>query len=119
MQKEKLSNENGSMLIHYLYLIYNENKVQVGEKYNTEFQTPMFNGVLQGSALSPLLFDIYIDNLLDTLQNRIQGLQIYAFADDIMLHNYTITELRRTIQDINKWCTQNKMNLNMKKCGIL
>ncbi len=45
--------------------------------------------------------------------------QIFAYTDDdVIFQNYTITELKRKIQDINMWCIQNKMNLNKKKCSI-
>ena len=42
----------------------------------------MKRGVLQGSALSPILFTLYINDLVVELHNLAK---VYAYADDIMV----------------------------------
>ncbi len=79
----------------------------------------MSKGVLQGSVLSPLLFNLYIEDLIDILKKRVPENQIYAYADDFMIEAHNITQMRRIIQDILQWCNTNKMSLNHSKCGII
>lgn len=46
MIEDKISNSNGTMLLQYLSLVYNNNTIQVGEKYNIKTQVKMCKGVL-------------------------------------------------------------------------
>lgn len=46
MIEDKISNSNGTMLLQYLSLVYNNNTIQVGEKYNIKTQVKMSKGVL-------------------------------------------------------------------------
>jgi hypothetical protein len=80
----------------------------------------MSKGVLQGSVLSPLIFNIYIDSLIRDLQYEFnRSSQVYAYADDLMVVTHSILRCKKAIEIINKWCRNNKMELNRKKSGIL
>ena len=61
-------------------------------------------GVVQGSALSPILFNIYLDDLLDLLAKRVGEDNLFAYADDVMLIWETSADLYRYIKIINDWC---------------
>ena len=41
--------------------------------------------MLQGSILSPILFDIYIDDLINEMSDKYGSLNIFAYADDILV----------------------------------
>jgi len=43
---EQISLENGELLLQYLKVVYNENKVQIGEKIDRRYQVEMSKGVL-------------------------------------------------------------------------
>lgn len=86
------------------------------------FRSPMFvstSGVPQGSNLGPLLFNVFIDDIISAITcNKL------AYADDLKLF-LPITSLVdcMTLQnDINllgDWCTRNRLYLNVAKCNTV
>ena len=76
----------------------------------------MNRGVLQGSVISPFLFNLFIDDLIESL-NKI-GI-CYAYADDIVIVCRTKKEQMETIKFIEEWIKSNDMNINKKKSAIL
>ena len=90
-------------------------RVKVNSKLSESFKYE--RGVRQGCPTSPLLFDIYINDILDEikwvtvegLQNGISGLM---FADDLK-------DLKIKLDSINSWMSYNAMEINPSKCGIM
>ena len=74
------------------------------------------SGVAQGKLCSPILFNIYIDDLLE-ITNKICRCSL-AFADDTVFVCESLEQLYAVIAALEKWCSENEIDLNRKKSGI-
>ena len=94
-----------------------------GER-GAKFAFPVTTGVAQGCVLSPLLFLIYIDDLLKKFRERGFGedliskiLNALAFADDLSLIAMGVEMVREFLTILDKWCKRNHFDINLKKSG--
>ena len=99
----------------------NKAKVLIGKNLSPEFD--ILSGVLQGSKLGPLLFLIFINDLLEKLDESKLGAKIdyliiscLGFADDIVLTSDSPSKLQRLINICHEWSLQNFMEFNTSKC---
>ena len=84
------------------------------------------NGIRQGSIASPILFCVYLDSLLQSLQTSGLGCWIgphyygaLAYADDVTLLCPTIAGLRRMLEICDRYSEQFEMQFNPKKTVCL
>jgi len=79
------------------------------------------SGVPQGSVLGPTLFLVNINDLPLVLSECI----VYIFADDstTSAHNKNIDQVASTfsneLQQVNKWCVNNHMAINISKTKLV
>lgn len=77
------------------------------------------SGVPQGSNLGPLLFNIFINDLIKSLT-----CPPLAYADDLKLFSsiksdLDVTLLQDNLNMIAKWCSANGLQLNNSKCSVI
>ena len=79
-------------------------------------------GTWPGSILSPLLCNIFIDDLLKNLQCHHAGLRIgnlhlnsFAYADDISLMSATVTGLQQLIDVCFEYAQEWRFTFGLKK----
>ena len=97
-------------------------RVKVGEDISEQFRYE--RGVRQGCPTSPLLFNIYIDDLLDDIrpvevEGLNEGLKGLLFADDTVILAESEKDLESKLITIEKWMDENSMEINPIKCGIM
>ena len=92
----------------------NVNNYKGNEKECAEYGLP------QGSALSPILFKIYLLDMLEETQHK-QGISLLKFADDATVKvsaestSKCIEEINNTLEDLNRWCRKWRMVINCCK----
>jgi hypothetical protein len=74
-------------------------------------------GVLQGSLISPLLFNVYINDMVMELSTI--AFDVLAYADDIAVLCRDRRELNTVIDVVENWSKCNLIAVNKKKSGIM
>jgi hypothetical protein len=75
------------------------------------------NGTAQGDPLSPILFDIFVDDLIEKLSGIC--FEVLAYADDLAVMCESEEELMKVVSFIEDWCQINGIKINYKKSGVL
>ena len=121
-----LKKEMCPLVMRLLLQTYLEQKLCV--KWNNTTSEPfgITNGVRQGGILSPLLFGIYIDELLCKLQNSGFGCRIghryagaFGFADDLILICPTEPGIRKMLKICEAYATEHDLLFNGAKSKLL
>ena len=84
-------------------------------------------GVQQGSLLSPWLYSLFIDDLIQTLNSNGPMVQVnesfsvnnFFYADDIALVSKKREEMQALLDICDKHSLENKYRFNVKKCVTL
>lgn len=75
-------------------------------------------GVLQGSPLSPILFNIFLDSLLVEVNGDYPRIPICLFyADDGCLVLHSSIDAQKVLDQVYEWSQRNGIELNVRKCG--
>ena len=83
-------------------------------------------GLKQGGVLSPLLFNIYIDdmeNIFDETCDQVKllskPLSHLLYADDLMLLSTSEIGLKSCLSKLEKYCCKWQLEVNIKKCSVI
>jgi len=77
------------------------------------------SGVAQGSLISPILYNLYVNDLIAKLSRNFGNEHIFAYADDIAVLYLGYSEIREALMITESWAAANGAKVNKKKCGIL
>jgi exonuclease III len=117
----------GGRTLDFIRSLYQNSKVavKVGRDFSETFL--LEKGLRQGCPLSPILFDIFINDILQgsdkfgievpgTSKHKLCGLM---FADDIVLLAPDRIKLKRLIHQVEIWSNKWEMSVGANKCGIM
>ena len=113
-------NINGN-LYHAIKTIYQKplSSVQFDGQLTDWF--PITAGVRQGDFLSPLLFTIYINDLVKEMHDiecgvKIGGenLSLLLYADDIVILSDSEANMQKNLDVMSQWCRKWRMSINVK-----
>jgi hypothetical protein len=100
--------------INFLRSLYSNMNITVGKQ-----KVKIYKGVMQGSILSPALFNIFLEPLLVELSNELGYKQVLAYADDLAICINSLFQLNEAARIVRDWCTRMGVPLNTRKSGIL
>lgn len=105
---------------------YNEALMLVlnNEECSSAFRTTV--GVRQGGVVSPKLFSVYMDELVDLITNCESGtfigeikIDIILYADDILLLARTMDELQEQLKIVENYGVMNDIKFNAAKTNFI
>ena len=108
-----------SNVLNWIKSFLTGRKQRVNIKGRKSLWAKVLGGVLQGSVLGPLLFILYINDILDNLTCT-----SYVYADDMKVFNSITTEedkivMQNDINTILHWTEDWLLKLNVQKCKVL
>ena len=101
------------------YLSNRSQRVYIGSKVSSSVFVP--SSVPQGTVLGPILFIIFIDDIVDCVHNA----KVRLFADDVKLyrnisiHNLDAISLQADLTKIANWSKEWQLKLSESKCKTL
>ena len=111
---------------HLLYTWYNCQSSSVLWNSSTSRQFSIKQGVRQGAILSPLLYSIYVDELLAKLTASGLGISISGvycgapmYADDLALISDSAAELKLMLNIVDSYSSYWRYSINAQKSAIL
>ena len=116
-----------SMMLRIIEDMYRKikSKVRTSDGYTDTF--PLNTGLLQGECLSPSLFSMFIDDVVEYM-NNVQGMGIWCnhrkitvlkYADDLVLLANTAEGLQSGLDALHSYCTINKLTVIIKKSKVM
>ena len=114
------------LIARLLAFMYTNQSVKVRWGNNNSSMFHISNGVKQGGVLSPILFSVYIDELLMRLKHLGIGCNIghlfmgaIAYADDVALLSPTKFALVKMLKAANSFSAEYNITFNSNKCKLV
>ena len=113
-------------MIKLLRSLFDFNYSRLNVSGITSEKIPHLRGLPQGSSLSPILFNFYIDSLIDILEQEnlmmdsmgIKSNNLF-FADDGNIHSNDKDVVQKLLDIAHKWENEFGMKFSPEKCLIL
>ena len=98
--------------------------IKVNNTFTGWFKTS--SGIRQGDTLSPTLFNIFINDLIEDLLNMHCGIEtddfslsVLCYANDIVVISESEVNLQKMLDYIHSWCRKWRLRVNTNKSKIM
>ena len=117
-----------SKIINILISLYSKAKMSIKIGDQISMSVNISEGVLQGEVLSPIIFALFLADLLDFLEGKgIEGVNIscnynitlLAYADDLVFLASSSVGIKKLLRALHEYCTLNFLSLNPDKSKII
>ena len=113
-------------IIRLIASLYKKGSASVAYNGHISEVFHLSQGVRQGSVLSPYLYNLYYDKLLESLNGSSIGTKLYdrftgiiMYADDIILLSPTLSGLQNLLGQCQKYSEQHGIVMNAGKTAFL
>jgi hypothetical protein len=111
----------GTNLINWIFAYLTDRTQKTCINGHLSSNGKVISGVPQGSVLGPILFLLYINDVIDIFDH---GVEARLFADDLKLYSSITSDsdsirLQMNLQQLEKWSDLWQLTISVKKCSIL
>jgi hypothetical protein len=116
-----------SKFIANIQCVYRNAKAQIRTKFGQSDFFPLKNSVFQGETLSPKLFTLFIEDIVNILDRAgfssikigKADINILLYADDMILLAYNVFDLQEKIKVLVNYFALNDLQVNLQKTKII
>ena len=123
---ENIGFMSNSRFVNALKGIYDSVKCTVRINGHLSKWFDVSNGLKQGCLLSPILFSIYINDLVEKIKSTCSGIPIkdenvcvLMYADDLVILARNERDLQSMLDVIYEWCEKWKIIINSEKSQVV
>ena len=107
----------------FIRTLYANSRISVRVGASCSRSVPLERGLRQGCPLSPILFSIFINDILPK-RKKIEEcweppVECLMFADDIVVFARSAKRLRKLMKKVTKWANRWEMEIGAAKCGVM
>jgi len=109
-----------------LRILFDRNSSRICVGNNASKRVKCSRGLLQGSAISPVLFSLYVNSLIKKLNSIDVGLSIETYkvnnlfyADDCVVFGKSFNEVQELLDICEEWAEEYGLKFAVPKCAVV
>lgn len=100
-------------------ITFKHEQCQCGRYHGQQTMIDQNVGVMQGDSLSPLLFILYINDMISEVEDPHSATHALLYADDTVVYSESREGLVDAITRLSEWCRSNGIAINKDKTKMM